>query len=284
VLWTLRTGLERLVATDLALRRRELDALHRMRVACRRLRSDVRTFARILEDARADALREELAWLSGSLGDARELEVLRVRVLRTAQRDKLYPIDRVGLAELRRRLADEEKVALEAVRTAIASGRYVELLKLVVAMATEPELGAGATQPCREVLPHIVGASWRHLAKRAGRLQLSDPDSDWHRARILAKRVRYAAEVATVALGKDAKATARAATKVQEVLGEHQDAAVAADRILAMAALPGQDSTFVVTCGRLAERERAGLLATRASFPEIWHDAKGGRATRWLAG
>jgi CHAD domain-containing protein len=203
-------------------------------------------------------------------------------VSRTAQRDRLFPIDRAGLADVRRRLAAQETTALEAVHTAIGSTRYVSLLQLVVAMATEPGLAPSAAESCQEVLPRIVGATWQHLARRGSALKISDPDADWHRARILAKRTRYAAEVAAVALGKDAKATAAAATKLQEVLGEHQDAAVAADRILALASAPSQSSTLAVTCGRLAERERAGLLATRAAFPDLWRAAKGGRATRWL--
>lgn len=282
VRWSLRTGLARLVAADIGVRRTEHDAVHQMRVACRRMRSDLRTFASLLDDPRAETLRAELAWLAGSLGEARDLEVLLVRVGKTARQDPLAPILDGELATLRRLLAEQELVALETARTALLDERYVALLQLLVETATHPAVTQLAEQPCREVMPPLVGSAWRHLAKRAGRLKADDPDDDWHRARILAKRARYAAEVAAEAMGKPARATAGAATRVQEVLGEHQDAAIAADRVLALPVLAPRDRTLAVSCGRLAERERGNVRAARAAFPDVWREVKGGRTTRWL--
>lgn len=280
---SLRTGLTRLSEADLELQQHHDDAVHRMRIACRHLRSDLRTFEHLWDDARSGPLREELGWLAGALADARDLEVLRARVARLLLLDPLHPIDRAGLIEVRRRLAEQEQAALATAEEAVESSRYAALLQLAAAVAAEPVLTTRATQSCREVLPGIVGAAWHHLAKRANKLTITAPDSEWHRARILAKRARYAAESAALALGKDAAATAAAATKLQDALGEHQDAVVAADRLLALGAAPPPDSALAVACGRLAERELAGLTATRATFHNVWRDAKGGRATRWLS-
>ena len=41
---SLRTGTRRLLLADIGVRRREEDAVHQMRVACRRMRSDLKTF------------------------------------------------------------------------------------------------------------------------------------------------------------------------------------------------------------------------------------------------
>ena len=46
-----------LVAHDLGVRRGLGDAVHQMRVSCRRLRSDLRTFRVLLEDPRIDSVR-----------------------------------------------------------------------------------------------------------------------------------------------------------------------------------------------------------------------------------
>ena len=284
VLWSLRTGLARLIGSDLGVRRVEDDAVHQMRVACRRLRSDLRTFAPLLDDPRIVRLREELAWLAGSLGDARDLEVLQGRVRRAATCDLLCPIEPTATDEILRLLAEQESAALAVAHEALLTERYVALLRLLVEVATEPGLTPAASTPCREVLPALVGRPWRHLAKQCRKLTTKDPDDDWHRARILAKRARYAAEVAAVALGKNAKMTASAATTVQELLGEHQDAAVAADRMLELAMASPREPAFVIACARLAERERGRLAAVRLEFPGRWAAAKRGRADRWLAG
>jgi CHAD domain-containing protein len=52
-------------------------------------------------------------------------------------------------------------------------------------------------------------------------------DTEWHEARKAAKRLRYAGEAAAPALGKPAKKLVKRVKQVQELLGDHQDAAVA---------------------------------------------------------
>jgi CHAD domain-containing protein len=253
-----------------------------MRVACRRLRSDLRTFAALLDEPRAELLREELAWLSGALAEARDLEVLLVRVVRSAAADQHFPVDPVALEAVLGLLREQEFAALAVAHDAVNSDRYLGLLRLLVELAEDPQWAPLARERCRDVLPGLVGATWRHLAKWAEHLRPDDPDEAWHRARILAKRARYATELAAVALGKDAKAAARAATAIQEHLGDHQDAAVAAERLLALPLLRPGDTALATTCGRLAERDRSVVLELRRSFPARWRGVRRGRATRWL--
>lgn len=281
VLLALRTGLRRLVGSDVAVRRSESDGVHQMRVACRRLRSDLRTYGPLLNDDRVDRLRRELAWLADALGQARDLEVLRERVRATALRDPLAPLDPAGLATVDELLLQQEEQALPLLLEAVRSPRYLALLDLLVDLARAPVLDPQASASCKQALPALVGRAWRQLARKAGALHLDDPDDDWHEVRILAKRARYAAEAASAALG-DARATARAATAVQELLGDHQDAAVAAERLLDLPAERPGDRLLAVTCGRLAERERAAILDDRRAFAGRWRAAGTGRVTRWL--
>ena len=267
---SLADGMSRLVAHDEEVRRGLEDAVHQVRVTCRRLRSDLRTFRLLFDDPRVEPLRGELAWLAGSFGAARDLEVLRARVQRTAAQDPLSPLDATEVDVL---LAAQEQVAVQSALDALRSPRYLALLQLLHDVATEPLFGPLAEEPCGTVLPGLVDGAWAHLRKHARRLRLDDVDADWHRARILAKRARYAAEAAQVALGKEAAKVARVAKKVQEVLGEHQDAAVAADRVLALAEAHPTDHRLAVTCGRLAERERANVVTARRGFLRTWRRA-----------
>ena len=61
------------------------------------------------------------------------------------------------------------------------------------------------------------------------------PTSAWHAVRINGKRVRYAVEAVAGVLGGEIADLASALAAVQDLLGEHQDAAVAADTWLAIA-------------------------------------------------
>src|SRR6266567_1687103 len=66
----------RLAALDLAVRRDKPDAVHQMRVAVRRLRSTLQSFTGIIRGQDTRQLRDELKWLGGVLGAARDAEVL----------------------------------------------------------------------------------------------------------------------------------------------------------------------------------------------------------------
>ncbi len=63
------------------LRAGEDEGVHQLRVAARRLRSALSTYARVLEDGATDRLRDDLRWLGRVLGDARDAQVARQRLL-----------------------------------------------------------------------------------------------------------------------------------------------------------------------------------------------------------
>jgi CHAD domain-containing protein len=277
-----RSSVAKLLAQDAGVRLGSEDAVHQMRVACRRMRSDLRTFAPLLEVDAAEELRVELAWLADELGAARDLEVLRGRLRKTFAADPLSRLDSAAFERLDALLVEREGAAQDRARSAIDEKRYVALLDLAVAFAREPKTTPAADGPAKDVLPPLVAAAVADLDAGVSRLTKRAPDARWHRARIRAKRARYAAEAAAEALGKSAAATGAALAAVQQVLGDHQDAAVAADVVLAIAAEHGQDPGLVLLCGRLAERERTAVRAARASFAKAWKDASAPAVRRWL--
>jgi CHAD domain-containing protein len=251
---SLANGLRSIVEQDLAVRRELPDAVHQLRVACRRLRSDLRTFAVLLDEPRIAELRGELSWLAGSLGAARDLEVLRERVhVRAREGDPLDvgPVDAL--------LAEQEEVAAARAAEALRSPRYLVLLQLLHDVAVSPQLSELAEQRARDVVPRLVDRAAAKLGKALRRLDLDSPDTTWHRARIKAKRARYAAEAAAPVLGRPSKHAKRLQTR----LGEHQDAVVAAERLLVMAA---EHPDLAVLCARLAERERVVTRSVRRSL------------------
>jgi CHAD domain-containing protein len=270
---SLRIGTRRLLLADIGVRRREEDAVHQMRVACRRMRSDLKTFRPLVEPLWGEALRTELSWLAGSLGDARDLEVLRERLRKMVQ-GGVPPYDLEAFERLDAILAVREDAALTASAEALQSERYQRLLSVLVDAAREPVVSPAAAASCSKVLPPLVRGAWNQLAKRAGKLDFNGVDDDWHEARIKAKQARYAAEAVTTVLGKPAVKMAAAAKEVQEVLGDHQDAAIAADVLAALAQEHLDDGGLCVVAGRLIQANRCAVTDSRRSFPAAWKSAQ----------
>ncbi|GAB3955541.1 CHAD domain-containing protein [Micromonospora vulcania] len=259
-------------------------AVHQMRVAIRRLRSDLRTFKPLLRRAWSRPLRTELHWLAGVLGAARDAEVLRDRLRRTATADPLSPLDPAAVHRLDQVLDVRQRQALAAVDEALRSARYRTLVDALVLAARAPRLTRRATAPAARALPGLVARPWRRLTGPDGvdGLDPLAPEQRWHAVRKQGKQARYAVNAVTPALGKAARRLSRALSGVQDVLGEHQDAAVAAETWLEIAAERPDDHELAVTAGRLAEREREAVRRMRARFPATWQRATKPRRTRWL--
>ncbi|TMM33164.1 MAG: CYTH and CHAD domain-containing protein [Actinobacteria bacterium] len=289
-----RADIARMLAYDPLVRLREPlpdgdTAVHQMRVGVRRLRTDLRTFRPVLDALWANGLRVELSWLADKLGAARDAEVLRDRLRRTAAADPLAPLDNAAVARMDADLAARHEEALTALDVALRSERYRVLLDHLVAAAAAPRLLTGrAAQPARELLPRLVAKPWRELAfgsdgiSGAGHLDPLAPDEEWHEVRIRAKRARYATEAVAAVLDGPAVELAKAIADVQGQIGEHQDAAVAAQTWLSIAHADPDDHALAVTAGRLYEREREAVRRARAGFPAVWARTDRHRLTGWL--
>ena len=262
--------------------------VHQMRVGARRLRSDLRSFAPLLDPGWSSLIDGELRWLAAALGKARDAEVLRARLRSTADADPLAPLDEAAVQRIDAELTVRHEEALTALDAVLSSPRYLALLDLLVEAARAPRLAPDAGTAARKALPGLVLRPWRKLvhgggsAPGAGGLQPTGPDEEWHEVRIRGKRARYATDAVAAVVGGGAVALATALARVQELLGEHQDAAVAADTWLEIAQSDPDDHALAVTAGRLYERERAAVRQARASFPEAWRSATKKKVSAWL--
>jgi CHAD domain-containing protein len=263
-------------------------AVHQMRVGCRRLRSDLRTFGAVVNRDWSAGLRTELAWLADALGAARDAEVLRQRLRHTAELDPLVPLDPASVARIDADLAVRHEDALQALDKVMCEERYHRLLDALLDAWHHPQLSRQAGDTADAVLPGLVGRPYRRLAYGgdgvvgAGQLEANAPDENWHAVRINGKRARYAVEAVATVLGGEASVLASALAGVQDLLGEHQDAAVAAETWLSIANSDPDDHVLAMTAGRLFERERAAVRAARSSFPAAWKAASRRRLTEWM--
>jgi triphosphatase len=80
--------LKQVINNEPALLGGDPEGVHQMRVGIRRLRAAMSLFGVLLRDPQTAAIKNELKWLAGELGPARELEVLLNRVVAPMKRHR----------------------------------------------------------------------------------------------------------------------------------------------------------------------------------------------------
>jgi CHAD domain-containing protein len=270
VVAALREQLARLEAADVLLRTEQPDAVHQIRVAARRLRSTLAASRAVLDREATGPLREELAWLGAELAEVRDDEVALAHLyeLVAAEPDELVlgPV----VARLQQSRLREERAGLDRAVEIVSEPRYLQLLDALHDLVTAPPFTEQATGPLEPVLRDAVRRSVRRLRRHVRSARRREPEKDrpeeLHAVRKAAKRVRYATEIAIPELGGAAD-VARAAKRIQQVLGELQDTVVTRElcRRFGVAAFAQGENAF--TFGRLHALEQA--RAERA-VQEFW--------------
>lgn len=282
VAYSMRDGVRRLMTHDVAARRGVVEGVHQMRVATRRLRSDLRTFASVVDPTWAASLSDELGWVADVLGEVRDLDVLQER-LREDSAGFEEP-----LAPLFEDLRQRHDVATDHLRIALTSERFKILVDRLLEAVGAPLVTDEAASPAAELGPVLVAEDWKKLRKAVLDLSPESADEVWHRARIKAKRTRYAAEAVVPALPpKEAQSALRFASRVadvQDILGGMQDAAVARDVVAEVVSRLDGDGAFHLAAGRLLERESLMVARSRASFSPTWSKLDRRKNLTWLPG
>lgn len=243
--------------------------LHQFRVATRRLRAFLRAARPLLDREWAESLRAELGWLGRALGPPRDLDVLAEYL-----RAEIEAIgdDAVAARPILLAIQGERRSARERMVEALSGDRYLALLDRLEAAGTPPLTGVD------KALASIWWGEFRRLRRAADALGADPPDEQLHALRIDVKRARYGAELAAHELGKPGAAFVEAAKRLQDVLGEHQDAVVAEERLRAWA---GVHPEAAFAAGRLVEYQRVRCLRARATWRDAWRELeRAGRRAR----
>ena len=255
---------QEMVRCDIRLRLDE-PLIHKFRVAIRRLRSTLRVFAPLFEPDESADLERELVWLAGLLGQVRDREVLLARL---AAQVAALPAELVlgpVAAHIETTLLLERSQHLARLDEAMKSHRYQRLMRLLLRWRTQPPLTARGNKSVTKAERYLRRAE----TKVTRRLREAGGDVEaLHDARKAAKRYRYAAELSAQVGGKRAARIVKSTTKLQTLLGEHQDSVVSAAflrRLGAQAGADGNQNGF--TYGYLAalESERASRIRDEAA-------------------
>ena len=200
------------------------EGIHQARVASRRMRSDLKTFKPLLDADWSAGLAGELKWLIDELGAVRDFDVLGVKLRDLVDRHVAFDADAAD--RVLRQVRLERRRARRRLLRYLNDLRATQLLDHLVAAAVEPVTLPRAGRPAGDVLPKLIRKRWNRLDRAIDGLGRHPKPSDLHSVRILANRLRYATEAVAPAVGNPARKFAADAAKIQDALGELNDAAV----------------------------------------------------------
>ena len=278
--------LARLQHQDLLLRSGDQAGVHQLRVAARRMRSALATYAPALPSESTESLRDDLRWLGAALAEARDAQVLRRRLTALLEQEPgdlvLGPVAPRLDVELGRQFRRGRAKADQA----LADPRYFRLLDRIEDFIAHPPLTDDSQSPADDVVPKLLTRDLKRLRTRQRRFASAETgkerDLALHEIRKASKRLRYAAETAKPVFGKRAKQLASRAEAVQELLGEHQDSVVSRNALREIGALAFLSGENGFTFGRLHGLEQARAAEIEGAYPDTLSRLPAGKLDRWL--
>jgi CHAD domain-containing protein len=258
------------------------EVLHQLRIGLRRLRAAYATFKPILPREDLYRLKNESNWLSGELDPARDLDVFIENMLPIA---KEAVSDDPMLAGFGERLLQARASAYNRALAAVDSKRFANFLLNCAEWETTALSGQDHDRPVASLRDGDASALaikalnrlYRQLRKSSKHLKTLDPMSR-HRARIKAKKLRYAAEFFSSTFGKSRQKRRQrfiaSLSALQNALGDLNDVATARRTALAVA---GHSAPLGFHAGRLIscrDRGEPRLLAKAVHVHNRWRHTK----------
>jgi CHAD domain-containing protein len=177
------------------------------------------------------------------------------------------------------RLQSARASALAALR----SDRHQYLIEDLIDAAQNPSALPLAYADYSESMQRLATSAWDHFRHAVRDLEIDSPAAEWHHARILAKRARYAMDALAPLEGKSVKRLAHALAIATGLLGIHHDAFVAQEALRSLASAPTTPGSVGLLLGRLFAYESDEEILDRYRFMDAWPDIKkSARKVEWL--
>jgi len=237
-----------------AVRANDIESVHQMRVATKRLREAARLFRPAFGRRRMAGHIAHLQTLNTALGSVRELDVLGLHIKELGEREE-------GLGECLKPL-----IEATAQRRAQANAKLIPVLDGTLGLLEQDfaELLMERTKKRKPVWRmRFVDLGCQSVEKRVLRAfaleqAARDPKAvtEFHQMRIAIKKLKYAMELFMGVLGKRTKKAYKAVSALQELMGLVHDC----DVLLEVLQDTRQDTLSAEVCGRAREI----VLADRA--------------------
>jgi len=201
----------------------DAEAVHQIRVAITRLRAAVLFFAPVVADAEWLRLKQEIRWLNGPLGNARDSDV----VAEYARRKKYRAWARAMIGEqLQQRQLQDHRRLVRCLRSARTQRLITALVRWTKAGTWLKRHKSKDVEPLPSYCESELHRWHARLVRKGKRLEKLGEERR-HRLRIRAKRFRYVIEALTetVPLWSRGKCRDlhRPAKRLQRALGDMRD-------------------------------------------------------------
>ena len=196
----------------------EIEPLHQMRVAARRLRATVQLFAGVIHGSRVRIYKRDLPWLGQAAGAVRECDVIEALIRDCG--DRLDPTFAAALTPLVEMIAASRNAEHSRFVDDLRTKRYEQMCERLA----DPLLRRAL--PATDVgryAPAMIAPIARSVRKAGKRIDRDAPTELFHRLRVRVKRLRYALEMLAEMGGKRSHKALMRLEQMQELLGMHQD-------------------------------------------------------------
>lgn len=210
------------------------DALHKMRVALRRLRSCLLAFGDWFAEGTTEQIVSDLKWIGGALAPPRDLEVVAARVRMSTHAAGTEAARRLSQAVL-----DERERVLADALAALDDEQWIQLKKTLRELVDDPEWSEAGLVDARDALRATIAREWAKVTKAMHKARTAETleghEERLHEVRKRSRRLRYVTEVARPALGRRCGRFTKRLVHVQDILGRHNDAYVSSAVLLRIA-------------------------------------------------
>lgn len=235
-----RSCLKQYLANEAVLQREEASgAIHQARVALRRLRAAISVFRSVVDDDERAFVSGELRWMASRLGEARDIDVYIENVLVPGREEHAGD---PAFTDLIATYDEKRRHAYDIARRTLLSRRLARALIAALAWieAGEWTRAPGKKQARRRGQP-VEKFAGKQLGRRRDKIIEAGADivglspEERHEVRIELKKLRYSAEFFAALYHRPEerkllKAEVAAMSKLQDLLGELNDIAVAGER------------------------------------------------------
>ena len=241
------------------------EAVHKLRVACRRFRSALRLVADLYAKRQKAPIEKALQALGKALGRVRDLDV------RALELERVEPEMPQGLREPMRRVRTSLELLraeeFASLRAWLASEARLQAMEKAAQRLAERPDGARAEAELVPFLNARISALAQDVFERGDALGPAASPDELHDLRIAIKRLRYALEFGADVLPEPTAEIARRCAKLQGWLGTCNDAVTAQVELPEQIPLHGDEDLALAHA--LALQRRAARQA-KARFLAAW--------------